>query len=567
MAYEVLARKWRPQQFDDVVGQEHVTETLKNAITNQRVAHAYLFVGPRGIGKTSSARIFAKALNCEKGPSVTPCDKCDACKEIMAGNSLDVIEIDGASNTGVDNIRGLRENVQFSPARGPYKIYIIDEVHMLSIGAFNALLKTLEEPPSHVKFFFATTEPQKVPATILSRCQRFDLRRIATKAIMERLAEIAEGEKVKIEEDALFAIARGAEGGLRDAESALDQLIAFKGKDITESDVLSVFGLVARKSLSELAGAVIAGDIPRLIHIVHDLDEHGKDMQRLILELLEYFRNLLICIYAEGDTDKLDISENIVEELSELASKTEPARVLRVVQVLSDAEGRLRYALSKRTLLEIALIRAARAARVVSIEEIIKQVEALKAGGGVYAPSPVAMSQTSLPETARKPSSEPAAAPEERTEEIPAKPIQYLTTHWHDLVERVGQLAPLAKGYLIDAKPVRVADSVVTLGFDPEFAANVEKIDHSRNRKAIEKVLSDLLHGKVKVAFQVLDAKSTLPGDMIIAKAAEETQPGELSTDPEEKRSILEAKRHWQKNETVRKTLEMFNGDIEDIRE
>ena len=230
MAYEVLARKWRPQQFDDVVGQEHVTQTLKNAITSERVAHAYLFVGPRGVGKTSTARIFAKALNCEKGPTATPCDKCDSCREITAGNSLDVLEIDAASNTGVDNVRDLRENVRYAPARGPFKIYIIDEVHMLSVAAFNALLKTLEEPPAHVKFIFATTEPQKVPATILSRCQRFDLRRISMSDIVERLSEIAEAEKIEIDEDALLAIARGAEGGLRDAESALDQFIAFRGK-------------------------------------------------------------------------------------------------------------------------------------------------------------------------------------------------------------------------------------------------------------------------------------------------------------------------------------------------
>ena len=250
MPYEVLARKWRPQQFDDVVGQDHVTRTLRNAITQKRLVNAYLFVGPRGTGKTSLARIFAKALNCVTGPTEHPCDKCDACREIAAGNSLDVLEIDGASTGGVDQVRDLREGVKYTPVRAPYKIYIIDEVHMLSIPAFNALLKTLEEPPPHVKFLFATTEPQKILTTIISRCQRFDLRRIPSAQLVERLELIARDEGVAVERDALLAIARGADGGMRDAESALDQLIAFCGATITEADVLAVFGLVGRQVLS-----------------------------------------------------------------------------------------------------------------------------------------------------------------------------------------------------------------------------------------------------------------------------------------------------------------------------
>ena len=263
MPYEVLARRWRPQQFDDVVGQSHVTQTLGNAIASGRLAHAYLLVGPRGIGKTSIARILAKALNCAKGPTVTPCDTCDSCTEIMAGRSLDVMEIDGASNNGVEQVRDLRESVKYAPMRGAFKVYIIDEVHMLSASAFNALLKTLEEPPPHVKFVFATTEPEKILPTIISRCQRFDLRRIPLALIVERLRLIAKDEKIAVDEEALLAIARGAEGGLRDAESALDQLIAFKGKTISEADVLSVFGLVSRAVLEDLAGKTLKAFLPR----------------------------------------------------------------------------------------------------------------------------------------------------------------------------------------------------------------------------------------------------------------------------------------------------------------
>ena len=386
MSYEVLARKWRPQQFDDVVGQEHVTTTLRNAIALDRVAHAYLFVGPRGTGKTTTARIFAKALNCENGASGSPCDECDACREIMQGNNLDVLEIDGASNNGVEQVRDLRQNVQYSPTRGPYKIYIIDEVHMLSVAAFNALLKTLEEPPRHVKFVFATTEPQKVPATILSRCQRFDLKRIPVRTIVGRLDEIAKAEGLQVEEAAMLAIARGAEGGMRDAQSALDQLIAFRGTDITEADVLSVFGLVSWTALEGLMSAILTCDIPGAMAQVAALDNEGKDLQRLVVELLEHFRNLLIFACAEGETDSLDLTDAQLEAVKRHGENLEAARILRIVDILTDVEDRMRMAMSRRTLLETGLIRCARAATVVSIDELIRAVEAMQGGAPGAAP-------------------------------------------------------------------------------------------------------------------------------------------------------------------------------------
>ena len=378
MAYEVLARKWRPQQFSDVVGQEHVAQTLRNAIANDRIAHAYLFVGPRGIGKTSTARIFAKALNCAEGPTITPCDKCDSCREIMRGCSLDVIEIDGASNTGVDNIRELRENVMFAPARGPYKIYIIDEVHMLSSGAFNALLKTLEEPPAHVKFIFATTEPQKILSTIISRCQRFDLRPISMRQIVEHLRKISDAEKVQITDDALLAIARGAEGGMRDAESALDQLMAFCGGEISEQDVMSVFGLVAREQLEKLMNAVLDGDVAQGIELVDELDRSGKDVRRVLLELLQYLRNLLVLIYAEGATSALDVTAVQIETMKKQVERTDPARILRMVSILTEADEKMRHSLSRRTLLEVAVIQCARAVLEVPMNRVIAELVKMK---------------------------------------------------------------------------------------------------------------------------------------------------------------------------------------------
>ena len=277
MGYLVLARKWRPQQFDQVVGQNHVTRTLQNAIDLGRVAHAYLFCGPRGVGKTTTARIFAKALNCQKGMKKEPCDACSNCKEISAGTSLDVLEIDGASNRGIDQVRELRDNVKFAPASSRFKIYIIDEVHMLTTEAFNALLKTLEEPPEHVKFFFATTEPHKVPSTILSRCQRFDLRKISAKEIYDALKNIVRHEKIKTEEKTLFAVAKAADGSLRDAESLLDQLISFSQGDLRYEDALNILGWISMDAVIHFLELVKKGDWKGLFSLIRDLDHEGKD--------------------------------------------------------------------------------------------------------------------------------------------------------------------------------------------------------------------------------------------------------------------------------------------------
>src|SRR5580704_10580769 len=293
MSYQVIARKYRPQRFADVVGQEHVTQTLANAIAQNRIAHAYLFVGPRGTGKTTIARIFAKCLNCTDGPKVDFAPDDPRAKEIAEGRSMDVLEIDGASNRGIDEVRELRETVKYVPASSRFKIYIIDEVHMLTKEAFNALLKTLEEPPAHVKFMFATTEPEKVLPTILSRCQRFDLRRIPTALIVKHLQEIAIKEDVQIDEAALFAIARGADGGMRDAESTLDQLISFCGDKIEEADVLSMFGLTAQSQIWDLAKAMLGGEVEPALRELNDLARQGKDLARLVGDLLNHFRNLL----------------------------------------------------------------------------------------------------------------------------------------------------------------------------------------------------------------------------------------------------------------------------------
>ena len=385
--YEVFARKYRPQTFDDLVGQTHVSRTLKNAVAQNRLAHAYLFVGPRGVGKTSTARILAKSLNCIKGPTITPCGVCDNCREIAGGNSLDVIEIDGASNNSVEDVRQLRENVRYAPAKGRYKIYLIDEVHMLSSAAFNALLKTLEEPPDHVKFIFATTEPQKVLPTILSRCQRFDLHRIPANLIAQHLQFIAKKEKITLQPAAAHAIARGAEGGLRDAESMLDQLVAFCGEKIAESDVLNVFGFTSEQTVSDLTGRILRGETPEAIDLLHEQCEAGKDMMRLMADLIAYLRDLLVS-KAKPDALNEDVDPDVQKSLAAHAELISIDRLLELIDQFASAEGRMKWAPNKKLHFEVAIIKAIQSLGQATLDEVIEKLGELRDGGG--GPKPVA---------------------------------------------------------------------------------------------------------------------------------------------------------------------------------
>ena len=402
MSHIALPLKYRPMTFSDVVGQEHVVRTLRHAIEAGRVANAYLFIGPRGIGKTTTSRIFAKALNCqhpecrggqEPAPtcSVEPCGECQNCLEIAAGRSLDVTELDAASHNKVEDVKPIIDAVQFKPTSSKYKIFIVDECHMLSNAAWNALLKTLEEPPPYVRFIFATTEGDKVLPTIISRCQRFDLRRIQTHDIVSRLKYICEKENVEAEEDALLAIARGAEGGMRDALSSLDQLISFKGNKITEEDALGVFGLVSRSALESLAGAILKGDTASILNAIEMFDSAGKNMRRLSGELLTHFRNLVVLQALGPESKSLAATPDQIKVLENQAQGVDPGRVFKVCDQIAEMEDKLRYVLSVRTLIEMSLIRASRIATTATVEELMRAVKALKEGGVPAVPAaPVA---------------------------------------------------------------------------------------------------------------------------------------------------------------------------------
>ena len=384
MSYVVFARKWRPMRFEEVVGQEHVTTTLANAIRAGRLANAYLFAGPRGVGKTTVARILAKAVNCDNGPTPEPCNKCTSCVEITEGRSLDVLEIDGASNRGVDEVRNLRENILYAGSPGKRKIYIIDEVHMLTTEAFNALLKTLEEPPANVMFIFATTEPHKVPATILSRCQRFNFHRLPISLIVEQLDKICKAEGIEADPDALRIIAEKADGSMRDAESLLDQTVSFSGGNVTVEAVSSLVGVVDRSLYFRLGDAIAAGDVAESLTVASEVHTQGYDFSEFLQGIADYFRDLLV-VKAGADPALLNVSEDVLKRYEEQAQAFSEEDLLRLIRVASDAAYRLKFSPNPRVRFEMALVRLAKLLKSAELEELFAQVGSLAAGSGTGA--------------------------------------------------------------------------------------------------------------------------------------------------------------------------------------
>ncbi|MEY2439842.1 MAG: polymerase subunit gamma/tau [Verrucomicrobiota bacterium] len=546
MSYQVFARKYRPQTFDDLVGQTHVSRTLKNAVEQNRLAHAYLFVGPRGVGKTSTARILAKALNCIHGPTITPCGICDNCQEIAGGNSLDVIEIDGASNNSVEDVRELRDNVRYAPAKGRYKIYLIDEVHMLSSAAFNALLKTLEEPPPHVKFIFATTEPQKVLATILSRCQRFDLHRIPANLIAQHLQFIAGKEKITLEPAAAHAIARGAEGGLRDAESMLDQLVAFCGENIAEADVLNIFGFTSRQSVAGFTENILRGKTADAVQLLHDQCEAGKDMMKLMSDLISYLRDLLV-FKVKPDALSDDVDADLQKSLAAQAELIETDRLLELIDQFAEAEGRMKWAPNKKLHFEVALIRAVQTLGQVTLNEVIENLNALREG---KEPSQKLLSAKATPASTKGSVPKKEVSTTTVTRREPEKTAATQETAVGDAAidpskiwEQVCSKIP-ARGFLrtlVDSLTViGVEGRNFGLGYPPEEKSAIETLATTSNRRQLETLLKEISGREWTVK---LTAKEGLPSK----KPPEQTAPRseQFKDDP-----------------LIQEALEMFKGEI-----
>jgi DNA polymerase III subunit gamma/tau len=540
VSYQVFARKYRPQVLDDLLGQDHVVQTLKNAIGQQRLAHAYLFVGPRGTGKTSTARILAKAVNCIHGPTVNPCGKCDSCREISQGVSFDVLEIDGASNNSVDQIRELRENVRFAPVRGRYKIYIIDEVHMLTQQAFNALLKTLEEPPAHVIFVFATTEPNRVLPTILSRCQRFDFRRIPARTIAKHLQYIAGQEGVTLTTAATEAIAAAADGGLRDAESMLDQLVAFCGDQIGESEVLNVFGLTSERVVADLTRAILSGRTSEALSIIHEQSEAGKDLVKLLADLLGFLRNLLI-----SKVDKESLQEEVSEltraALQELGGRVGPEQLLRLIEELSAVESTIKWASNRKLQLEIGVIRAIQSLREVGLDQVLVALENLRgntsptAGPPDKGTAPTRTAETvsqATPQAARPQIQVDPPAPVETQAATEASGAAVLDRLWPQVLAEIRNRRPLILAWIEPATPLGLDSSTLTLGFPTENSLAMESLLRPAHRKFLEEVLSRLLGSPRNVSAELradlpsrkappTDSNEGFRNDPLIQKALE----------------------------------------------
>jgi DNA polymerase-3 subunit gamma/tau len=549
VSYRVFARKYRPQTFEEVVGQEHITRTLANAIAQNRLAQAYLFVGPRGIGKTSTARILAKALNCEKGPTITPCGKCDACKEIAEGNSLDVLEIDGASNNSVEHVRELRENAAYAPARGPYKIYLVDEVHMLSTAAFNALLKTLEEPPPHVKFIFATTESQKVPATITSRCQRFDLRRIPADLITKHLQYICGQEKVALDAEAAETVARGADGGLRDAESMLDQLVAFCGEKITADDVQTVFGFTSAETVKALTAFIFAQDAAGALALVAEQAAAGKDLSRLISDVIVSLRDQLVAVVQSKE------------------SAIPREKLLALLDHFAEAEGRLRWATDKRLYFDVAVIKAVHLLGEASLGDVIDTLIAIGGGGDIPPakplPRPVA---APAPQAAARPAAAPAPVvqrapepivvaeepPKEAAPEPPAV-VEGIDGTWREVAETLVAESPIRFGWLVRGECAGLVDGRLRVVFPTTDHEQTESLFWENVRQRAEAELSTKLGAKVNLLCEF--TKEVEPVAEVVPEPVEELAPApKAPADP---------MAEFKNDPLIKRALEIFKAEIQ----
>lgn len=494
LSYKALYRQWRPKLFSDVVGQDHITTTLRNQLKYNRVAHAYLFCGSRGTGKTSTAQIFARTINCQHPKEGEACETCEVCVKLAAGNSLDILEIDAASNNGVDEIRDLREKVKFPPSVGKYRVYIIDEVHMLSSGAFNALLKTLEEPPVHVVFILATTEPQKLPATILSRCQRFDFHRISLKVIIKRLQEVAQSTGVIFEDEALRVIARSAEGGMRDALSLMDQCISFCGNHIKYSDVIKVLGTVDSQFLFATADALLSGDTQSALQLVDSLMDQGGDITVFVKDLTGHFRNLMLLFISEEGEFFLDLTAEQLVEYKDQCKKANRERIIRIMDALILLEHDLKWASQPRIHIETTFIKLCRPEGDFSIDALLDRMQQLETQLGALVQKGIIYKEGS-PKESNQRENQPKETMQKEILPVAPKTVKpseekrdFLQV-WPDILKLIKKEKISLYSFIYEAKPFMLKQGVWGISFDETEAIYIAALEKEDNRKFLQAII------------------------------------------------------------------------------
>ena len=509
MSYIVLARKYRPQTFDEVVGQEYITKTLKNAIEAKRIYHAYLFAGPRGVGKTSIARILAKAINCEKGPAANPCGKCNSCKEITEGNSPDVIEIDGASNRGIDDIRDLREKVKYAPVKSKNKVYIIDEVHMLTNEAFNALLKTLEEPPQHAYFIFATPEMSKVPLTIGSRCQKFNFRKLSVTEIVNNLAEILKKEKIKVDPKVLGLIAKNSDGALRDAESILDQVISLGGGEIKYEDVELLVGSVNDELLRSFSSDLINKNTEGVLVKIDELFKTGADVFHFVAALIEYFRNVLIVKLAKQTDNLMDIADAAeLKALKEVAEKLAVDKILNIIKILTSLLEGLKYSSSSRILVEVAAVKITRLDELVEIGSMLNRLDELQQGMSSNKQTYVPVQGGVKATLSAEPSGGDLKISDIEEVELSGEGdegLEKITKNWQVLVEKVKETKRIFASVLSSVSPVGFAKDTLYFEIRDDYLRS--QLELESNLSVLKEAFKEIFKKDITVSIKKMSAQ------------------------------------------------------------
>ncbi len=524
--YTALYRKWRPQRFEDVCGQEQITITLKNELKNNRISHAYLFCGTRGTGKTSTAKLLAKAVNCRAPEEFNPCNSCESCISINEGNSIDVNEIDAASNRGIDDIRNLREAIKFTPTLGKYKVYIIDEVHMLTNEAFNALLKTLEEPPEYVLFILATTEPHKLPATILSRCQRFDFKRISIETIADRLQIVCKEEGLEADEDAVKLIARNSDGAMRDALSILDQCSVYGDRKITHSSVLEVLGIVNNEYLFRISEAVLEEDAGKAVRIVDEIAAGGKDISQFIKDLTVHYRNLLMAKVVAKCEDVIDMSMESIEQLKRLSTGYEKNNIIRCIGMLSELESEAKWSGNARILLEVALVKMCRTSGDSSMEGILARIAKLEdmLKKGEFAAAARNKPQTAVKEAVKDVQLEYGKSDpgkKMKTEKVPEPANTDILQKWPGFIQELKSRGKIKlRTYLAMAKPLKLNSGILVLSYEKEDAFSKETIETSSNKSDVEEAASQYFGTPIKVKCIIAGTEEKEEQDDIVKAAA-----------------------------------------------